>query len=35
MYSFNLEYNDRVFEMYTKTKEEADMWVVCLKFLSE
>ena len=35
MYSFNFEYNERNFEMFTKTAEEAEVWVTCLKFLSE
>lgn len=34
-YSFTFEYNGRTFEMFTKTKEEAEVWVACLKFLSE
>jgi hypothetical protein len=29
------EYNDRTFEMNTKTKEEAESWVMCLKFLAD
>jgi hypothetical protein len=34
-YSFIFDYNERLFEMFTKTKEEAEIWVACLKFLME
>lgn len=34
-YSFNFEYNERNFEMFTKLKEEADLWIACLRFLAE
>ena len=32
--SFHFEYDGRWFEMMTKLKEEADLWVACLAFLS-
>ena len=34
-FSFCFDYNERTFELWTKTKEEAQVWVDCLKFLSE
>ncbi|CDW71658.1 ph domain containing protein [Stylonychia lemnae] len=35
IYSFYFDFNDRNFEMFTKTKEEAGSWVTCLKFLAD
>jgi hypothetical protein len=34
-YSFQFDYQDRTFEMQTKSKEEADLWVACLGFLAK
>ena len=34
-FSFSFEHDGRVFDMMTKMKEEADLWVACLKLLSE
>jgi hypothetical protein len=31
---FHFQYDGRWFEMLTKLKEEADLWVACLGFLS-
>lgn len=32
---FTFEYQGRYFEMMTKVKEEADLWVTCLAFLAK
>jgi hypothetical protein len=34
-HSFTFEYNERNFEFQTETKQEAEVWVNCLKMLSE
>lgn len=33
--SFQFMYDDRPFDMMTKLKEEAELWVTCLNFMAD